>query len=59
MSENILSPCNGICVLDYDSGLCKGCFRSSEEITDWSSMSAESREFCMNVLLPEREEKNN
>ncbi len=29
------SPCIGICVMDQDSGLCKGCQRTIDEIIDW------------------------
>lgn len=28
------SPCISVCVLD-DQNICKGCYRSAEEITDW------------------------
>ena len=32
------SPCISLCQMDADTGLCKGCFRTIKEITDWSSM---------------------
>ena len=30
------SPCIGICQMDRTSGLCMGCQRTLNEITDWS-----------------------
>lgn len=32
------SPCISLCQMDADTGLCKGCFRTIKEITDWSGM---------------------
>ncbi len=42
--EKISSPCNGICVIDEDTGLCVGCLRTSDEIANWSSYSPEKRD---------------
>jgi hypothetical protein len=36
------SPCIGICQMDSD--WCRGCGRSLEEITDWSSQSDSDKE---------------
>lgn len=33
------SPCVGICEMDLERELCKGCFRTSEEIAGWLYMS--------------------
>ena len=33
------SPCISVCALD-DDGVCIGCYRSAEEIADWSMVSA-------------------
>jgi len=30
------SPCTGVCTIDPKSGLCKGCYRTQEEIAKWS-----------------------
>ncbi|WP_413898346.1 DUF1289 domain-containing protein [Rhodoferax sp.] len=32
------SPCTSVCRMDDASGWCAGCFRSIEEITNWSRM---------------------
>lgn len=30
------SPCVSVCRMRPDNGLCEGCFRTLEEITEWS-----------------------
>ena len=47
------SPCVKICTYDPDSGLCRGCGRSLEEIADWYCMSDAERRAVMEKL-PER-----
>ncbi|HEY3327376.1 MAG TPA: DUF1289 domain-containing protein [Novimethylophilus sp.] len=46
----ILSPCNGICRINVRSGMCESCFRTSEEIKAWPSMSDERRHQLLQVL---------
>ena len=41
--EKIGSPCNGICIMDEDTGLCVGCLRTSDEIANWEEYSEERR----------------
>jgi len=50
----ISSPCNGICIMDEDTGLCVGCLRTSEEIANWEGYSEEQRTEIMSDL-PQRE----
>ena len=33
-----LSPCIGVCELDFESDLCVGCLRTSQEIAMWSQI---------------------
>ena len=33
------SPCINVCQMDPDSGLCRGCRRTLQEIADWLEMS--------------------
>ncbi len=33
----VQSPCNSVCRMSDHSGLCIGCFRTSDEIAGWSS----------------------
>jgi uncharacterized protein len=47
------SPCNKVCVMDLDTGRCKGCYRALEEIGRWGSMTDAEREAVM-AELPER-----
>ena len=35
--ENSLSPCKQICILDENKELCKTCFRTISEISNWSN----------------------
>jgi len=36
------SPCISVCLLDQHN-ICKGCFRSADEIADWLMVSAEQK----------------
>jgi predicted Fe-S protein YdhL (DUF1289 family) len=47
------SPCIKICTYDPESGLCRGCGRSLEEIGAWFSMTDAERRAVMEAL-PER-----
>jgi len=37
------SPCVKLCVIHAESGLCTGCYRSLDEIAEWSQMSDAAR----------------
>jgi predicted Fe-S protein YdhL (DUF1289 family) len=50
------SPCVNICLLDTETGLCIGCFRTIEEIANWAAMSADERRSIM-AQLPARQER--
>ena len=47
------SPCIKICTYDPESGLCRGCGRTLEEIGAWFSMTDQERGGVMKEL-PER-----
>jgi predicted Fe-S protein YdhL (DUF1289 family) len=47
------TPCIDICTIDEVNGLCKGCFRTIDEIAHWASMTAEQRRAIM-AVLPKR-----
>jgi predicted Fe-S protein YdhL (DUF1289 family) len=34
------SPCNNVCQLDPDTGWCRGCRRSGDEIAAWPGLNA-------------------
>jgi uncharacterized protein len=48
------TPCIDVCEIDANSGLCAGCGRSLDEITNWASMSPEERRTIM-AILPARQ----
>ena len=39
----MISPCNKVCVMDEQTGLCRGCARTLDEIARWSAMSDAER----------------
>ena len=49
----IHTPCVQVCVVDPQSGLCLGCYRSLQEIASWARLSPEARDRLM-AELPER-----
>ena len=58
MTKNpVASPCNSICTLN-DEDICIGCYRSAEEIRNWSVMDDDQK---LDVLLAcgERNKKVN
>ena len=48
------SPCTKLCVIEPQSGLCRGCLRTLAEIAGWSGMSNAERERVMNALAERR-----
>jgi len=49
-SKEVPNPCAQICTIDPDSGLCLGCSRTSEEITNWPTMTNEQRREVVSQL---------
>ena len=41
--DEIESPCVQICVVHPETRICTGCYRTIDEITDWSRMTPEAR----------------
>ena len=50
----VTTPCVKVCVVDGDSGLCLGCFRTLGEIAGWTAMSEEERQAVMGDLPARR-----
>jgi predicted Fe-S protein YdhL (DUF1289 family) len=48
--QEIQSPCINICVVHPGEGICTGCYRTVDEITQWSKMSVEERAEITAVL---------
>lgn len=47
------SPCQRICVIHPDHGICLGCHRTACEISDWAAMTPEARQTIL-ATLPAR-----
>jgi len=43
---SIASPCIGVCALDAED-VCIGCFRTADEITEWSLMDHDEKQQCV------------
>ena len=52
-SDSVLSPCIGVCLMDSESGLCRGCFRTLDEIAAWSGATNDDRR-AIRASLPAR-----
>jgi predicted Fe-S protein YdhL (DUF1289 family) len=49
-SEDPASPCVDVCRIHPDTGYCRGCWRTLEEIAGWSAFSAaEKREVLARI----------
>lgn len=51
--NEIESPCVRVCVVHPEARICTGCYRSIDEITQWSKMSADARREVIDAL-PDR-----
>jgi predicted Fe-S protein YdhL (DUF1289 family) len=52
--EEPLSPCISVCVLDEED-ICRGCFRSAEEVADWLLSSAQRKREILQCAQARRE----
>ena len=46
----IESPCNKVCVINETTGLCRGCYRTLDEIASWGMMSDEETQDVIGKL---------
>lgn len=46
----ITTPCIKVCIVDGESGLCLGCYRTLEEIAGWVRLTPEKREAVLTEL---------
>lgn len=46
----IRTPCVKVCVVDGESGLCLGCYRTLREVAGWASFTDAEREALMAEL---------
>jgi predicted Fe-S protein YdhL (DUF1289 family) len=52
-SAAITTPCIKVCVVDGESGLCLGCFRTLGEVAGWAAFTDAERAAIL-AQLPER-----
>ena len=45
------SPCISVCRMDAATGLCEGCFRTLDEIADWSMASDDAKRALWQTLV--------
>jgi uncharacterized protein len=55
-APTIASPCTSICEMDARTGLCRGCYRTLDEIAGWSVLDDDARQAVM-AALPARRER--
>ena len=53
MPPSVLTPCVKTCVVDGESGLCLGCYRTMGEIASWAALGEAERAALM-AELPSR-----
>jgi len=46
----VASPCVNVCVMDDATGLCRGCYRTLDEIARWSVMSDRDKRAVIGIL---------
>lgn len=51
--DEIDSPCVKLCVIHPRLGICAGCYRTLDEIAEWSAMTPEGRQALI-ADLPDR-----
>jgi len=51
----IATPCVQVCIVDGESGLCLGCFRTLGEVAGWSRIAPEERDRIMTELPGRRD----
>ena len=46
----VATPCVKVCIVDGESGLCLGCYRTLREVARWSAFDDAEREAIMAAL---------
>jgi len=55
--DEVASPCISVCEMDAQSGYCRGCFRTLDEIAAWSVLDAEGKKAVLAALPARRAEQ--
>ena len=56
MAASVVTPCVKVCVVDGESGLCLGCYRTLAEVAGWARFSDDERVALM-ADLPSRKSR--
>lgn len=48
------SPCTGVCELSADTGLCRGCLRTMDEIMSWPALGPAGKRRLLDQLARRR-----
>ncbi len=56
ISDAPVSPCINVCQLDARTGLCRGCYRTLDEISVWSEASDNDKLLILESVVKRREE---
>ncbi len=56
ISDAPVSPCINVCQLDARTGLCRGCYRTLDEISVWSEASDNAKRLILESVVKRREE---
>lgn len=52
------SPCISVCTIDEDSGFCRGCLRTADEIERWLSYTEEQKRDLVQQLQTRKSDMN-
>jgi predicted Fe-S protein YdhL (DUF1289 family) len=52
--DEVPSPCVRICVVDGERNLCRGCYRTLDEISRWAAYSSEQKLALLDELAQRR-----
>ena len=50
IDDDVPSPCVRICVVDEARDICRGCYRTLDEISKWASYSSEQKSALLEEL---------
>ena len=53
-AEAVASPCTKVCTLDPATGLCRGCWRTLDEIAAWSALDDAGRRAVLAAVAARR-----
>ena len=52
--EKLESPCTSVCQISHETGFCKGCFRTRDEIGQWRDLSFQEQKVLIEKLHDRR-----